>query len=251
MPRPTRRWQCRHCVSGKSLPRLPARSQPSRNRHPWTPEKAQCCHPLGKEDQYCALEPGVVPRAFHRPLGWYPFSKQVSNLPSLSDAFSQALLSSCWGGGACSYGILGQSPPPPSAPVPSCATKASEHNSLTGCLQPQPWALWLWHKADFPPTPSPPAQRLTHDRGRPHSPQPEEGRSQGGQGLGELAGAHVGDAVLGQAAGTQRGEGLRAKLPCPSPSMPPCPRQSWETLTSPPGGPSSKHMLIYLAESCG
>lgn len=142
-------------------------------------------------------------------------------------------------------------PPPPPAPVPSCATKASKHNSLTGCLQPQPWALRLWHKADSPPTPSPPAQRLSHDRGRPHSPQPEEGRSQGGQGLGELAGTHIRNAVLGQAAGTQRGEGLRAKLPCPSPSVPTWPRQSWETLTSPPGGQSSKHMPIYLAESCG
>lgn len=59
---------------------------------------------------------------------------------------------------------------------------------------------------------SPPAHWLGADPGRTHSPEPEEGCSQGGQGLSELAGTHIGDAVLGQAAETQQAEGLRARL---------------------------------------
>lgn len=37
-------------VSDKSLPRLPVHGgQPFRNHHPWTPEKAQSCHPWGRK----------------------------------------------------------------------------------------------------------------------------------------------------------------------------------------------------------
>lgn len=60
---------------------------------------------------------------------------------------------------------------------------------------------------------------MAEEAGGPHSPQPEEGWSQGGQGFCELAGAHVGDAVLGQAAGTHskgKGSGPNVQAPCPS-----------------------------------
>lgn len=62
----------------------------------------------------------------------------------------------------------------------------------------------------------PPAHQLSAGQaGVGHLPQPEEGRGQRGQGLGQLASTHVGDVVLGQAAGCDKGEGSGPNLNAP------------------------------------
>lgn len=87
------------------------------------------------------------------------------------------------------------------------------------------------------------------DPGRTHSPEPEEGRSQGGQGLGELAGTHIGDVVLGQAAETQQVEGLRATPAISFPHQhPPPPPRPTHTPTSPGAELRNSHFLTGWPE---
>lgn len=141
------------------------RGQPSRNHHPWTPEKLGSAIPW--RDVHWGPALGLWDGAH------FPDAGTERRCLTPGAVFARDVRS-----------------------VPHAPKRCSRHK---------------WGSL---PAPRPLAQRLTRDR--THLPQPEEGRSQGGQGLGELAGAHVGDVVLGQAAGTERGEGLRANL---SPSL--------------------------------
>ena len=121
----------------------------------------------------------------------------------------------------CSCWIFGRRPPLP-IPTKLCNTDVVEQPVVIAFRVPV-FDLTAGTKGVLCLPSSPPAQHLTN-RG-PHSPQPEEGRSQQGQGLGQLAGTQVSDVVLGQTAGVQQGEGSGPNLNafshlCPSPQAP-------------------------------